>query len=237
MVKKSRLVIGIIGIPSYDDEHFLTISMYANYKKILVSKNCIPFMISPLQNIDYQDKELSEIPPLTEEEKDMYEEMLDMCDGIILPGGYRMYNFYEFIARRALQKDIPVLGTCLGLQVLAKIDNGDNLLVLDETGNHKKRDEKYAHSVNIVKNTLLSEILNKDRIEVNSVHRYCVSHVNKFNVSAYSDDGVIEAIELPGKRFVLGVQWHPEKMVEYDTYANKIIDRFIDECKNYKNRQ
>ena len=47
----------------------------------------------------------------------------------------------------------------------------------------------------------------------------------------YGSDGLIEAIELPEKDFVIGVQWHPEKMVKYDVYANKIIDGFIEKCK------
>jgi putative glutamine amidotransferase len=61
---------------------------------------------------------------------------------------------------------------------------------------------------------------------------YHVTYINNFIVSAYSPDGLIEAIELPDKDFVLGVQWHPEKMVKYDVYANKIIDGFIEKCKN-----
>ena len=80
-----------------------------------------------------------------------------------------------------------------------------------------------------MKNTLLSKIINQDIIDVNSQHRYHITKVNNFKVSAYSEDGLIEAIELPNKKFVMGVQWHPEKMIKYDEYANKIFEKFISE--------
>lgn len=91
------------------------------------------------------------------------------------------------------------------------------------------------YKVRILKNTLLSNIVKKDEINVNSKHNYHVSKVNRFKVSAYSEDGLIEAIELPGKNFVMGVQWHPEKMVDYDEDANKLFDHFVLECIKSKN--
>ncbi|MFV0249898.1 MAG: gamma-glutamyl-gamma-aminobutyrate hydrolase family protein [Bacilli bacterium] len=95
---------------------------------------------------------------------------------------------------------------------------------------HRQREEKYVHFVNIVKNTLLYNIIDNSLINVNSKHRYHVTKVNNFIVSAYSEDGLIEAIELKNKKFVLGVQWHPEKMLDYDEYANKLYNYFIDKC-------
>jgi hypothetical protein len=45
------------------------------------------------------------------------------------------------------------------------------------------------------------------------------------------DNGIIEAIEYPNKRFIIGVQWHPELMINYDDIMKKLFDRFIDEAK------
>ena len=227
----SRVVIGIVGVPVHDDENFNVIALYEDYKKMTIEKNCIPFMLPPIKSIDYIETKTEDMEPLTEEEKDMYREMIDMCDGIILPGGYRIYDYHKFIVSYAMEKNIPILGTCLGMQILACIDNGEYCLEKNSDESHKQRGVQYAHKVKINKDTLLNDIVNVDEMEVNSLHQYHVTHVNKFRVSAYSEDGLIEAIEAPDKDFVVGVQWHPEKMIKYDLNANKIIDRFIEECK------
>lgn len=229
--EKSRKIIGILGVPSYDDENDSTIALYTHYKNAVVSKNCIPFMICPLADIDYWNTPSKEIPDLTEEEKNFYRDIVDLCDGIIIPGGYRWYNFDEFITEYAIEKDIPVFGICMGMQLLATLDNNEDCLkLIESTIEHRQRDKDYVHSVNIVNDSFLKKIINKDQIKVNSKHRYHVCKVNKFKISAYSEDGIIEAIELPNKKFVIGVQWHPEKMINYDDAANKLFDRFISCC-------
>lgn len=120
---------------------------------------------------------------------------------------------------------------------MCKIDQNsifrDNTIRNNTNINHHQREKKYVHNVNIINNTILSNIINKKEIEVNSKHNY---HVNaktvNLKISAYSEDGLIEAVEYEDKDFVIGVQWHPETMLDYDTYANKIFDEFIKRCKN-----
>lgn len=232
MLKKSKPIIGIIGVPTVDDEDDSVIALYTDYKNAIIKKGCIPFVIPPVSNIDYVNIKLKDIPELTEQEKKLYEEFVDICDGIIIPGGHRMYNFAKYIAEYAIEKDIPVLGICMGMQLLAAIDNGFDCIEKNETCiNHKQRTVQYVHEVNILENTLLSNIIGIKTIKVNSKHNYHIKKPNKFMVSSYSEDGLIEAIEMPNKKFVLGVQWHPEKMIDYDEYANKIFDKFIDSCK------
>lgn len=111
--------------------------------------------------------------------------------------------------------------------------NEKDILKKNETIiNHFKKGEKYVHKVNIQDNTKLKNIVNKDVICVNSKHNYNVSKVNNLVISAYSEDGLIEAVEYKDKKFVIGIQWHPESMIEYDESANKIFDAFINECNN-----
>ena len=234
MENKKKSVIGIVSYPTYDDENYYIVAMYDSYTKVVLSKGCIPYIIPHIQNVDLVNTKTSDIPPLTEEEKDIYREMIDSCDGLFIPGGNRIYEFHKFIASYAIEKNIPILGTCLGMQVLACVDNVDRCLETNPDATHKQRGVKYVHKVKVINNTLLSKILGESEIEVNSVHQQHVTHLNKFIVSAYSTDGLIEAIELPEKTFVIGVQWHPEKMTDYDENANKIIDAFISECN--KNR-
>lgn len=231
MVQKNRKVIGILGIPSVDDENDSVIALYKSYKDAIVKRGCIPFLINPVSDIDYLNRKREDIPPLSEEEKIFYQDMVDMCDGIILQGGYRIYNYFEYIVSYAIEKDIPILGICMGMQLLARLDNVENCIEINNTNvNHEVKGQQYAHMVNILKDSLLYSIFNKDVISVNSKHNYHVSKVNIYKISAYSEDGLIEAIEYPGKKFIIGVQWHPEKMIEYDALANKLFDYFISKC-------
>lgn len=229
---KKKLIIGIIGIPSHDSEDKKITLMFDSYKNAIIKNNCIPFLIPSLLDIDYASTKLSEISPLSDNEKDTYKQMVDMCDGLIIPGGSRMYNFFDYITRYALEKDIPILGICMGMQLLANIDNNSNVLVKNETCiNHRQVDINYAHKVKIIKNTILEDILKTDIISVNSRHLYNVSKVNSYKISAISEDGLIEGIESINNKFVIGIQWHPEKMINYDINSNKIFERFIEECK------
>lgn len=229
----SRPIIGILGVPTYDEENESVIALYNDYKNAVVKGGCIPFMICPLLSIDYYGTKMSNIPELTDEEKVIYKEMIEMCNGLIIPGGYRMYEFDKYVVNYAIKKDIPILGICMGMQLLATIDNDSRCLEINETNiNHKQRNQKYVHKVKILEDTLLNDIIGKKEINVNSRHRYHVSKVNNFTISAYSEDNLIEAIELKDKKFVMGVQWHPEKMIDFDESAKKIFDEFINNCKN-----
>ena len=97
--------------------------------------------------------------------------------------------------------------------------------------NHLKPDIKYVHYININKKSKLYRILNKENIKVNSRHKDYLINTDLF-ISGVSD--VIESIEDPNKRFFIGVQWHPESMLEYDLNNNLIIEEFIKECRNYQ---
>lgn len=230
-----KLIIGVIGNPQIDSEGYPLTALYNEYKNVLIDNDVIPFMICPLSNIDYYNTDDGLEPDIIDREKEMYREMVDMCDGLLIQGAYKLYNFDEYIVRYALSKDMPILGICAGMQLLASIDNDKDSLVFIDTKNHHIINKDYVHDIIIKEKTLLHSIVNTYRLKVNSRHKYKIDKVNKFIVSARSEDGIIEAIELLDKLFVLGVQWHPEKLYYKDESSKLIIKYFIKKVREYYN--
>lgn len=212
-------VIGIISRPNIDNDNDKIICILENTRRALIKKGAIPL--------------------LTIEEKEDLKRLVDMCDGLLIPGGYKWFEYDIFVYKYALEKNIPILGICLGMQMMCQVDQNDNsnmyenIIVKNETLlNHCKRENKYVHNINIIENTKLSEIFKEKEITVNSKHNYHATKTTNLTVSAYSEDGLIEAVEYSNKDFVIGVQWHPEGMLDYDLNANKLLDEFINKCRN-----
>ena len=154
-----------------------------------------------------------------------YKELIDICDGVIFQGGDD-FEEYDLVALQyAYDNDIPVLGICLGMQLMGVLFGGTMIDIY----NHKKKLD-YAHSVSIRKNSKLYNIFKNSIIKVNSRHKSVIKNT-KLEVSAISNDGYIEAIEDSNKIFFIGVQWHPENMINYDEKQNNIFKYFIKCCK------
>ena len=233
-------IIGIVARTAIDDDGDKFICIWEETRRAVVKKGGIPFLIVPNQDVEYDSIRPIEVPKMTEEEISDLKSMVDMCDAILIPVGYKWYEFDEVIYNYALDKNMPILGICAGMQMMCRIDNNKNAVTEDTTVlnnteiNHHQRDTKYVHKVNIKENTKLFNIIGKKIIDVNSKHNYHVENISNLNVSAISEDGLIEAVEYGDKNFVIGVQWHPETMLDYDEYANKIFDEFINKAKEYK---
>ncbi|MDR3126578.1 MAG: gamma-glutamyl-gamma-aminobutyrate hydrolase family protein, partial [Rickettsiales bacterium] len=119
----------------------------------------------------------------------------------------------------ARENRLPALGVCAGEQVMAgalggKLASGIN--IPDAMINHREKDAE--HYVAVIPGTLLHRVVGKDALVVNSFHNEAVVGGGGFKVSAFAPDGTIEAIEPaePWSEFVLGVQWHPEKLAAAD---------------------
>lgn len=118
------------------------------------------------------------------------------------------------LLRAALALDLPVLGVCRGLQLMA-VEYGGTLHqhlpdVVGHDGHSPNSGEFATHEVTFAEGTLAFGIYGR-RARLNSHHHQAVAHAGPgLVVSGRAGDGVIEAAEDPARRFVLGVQWHPE---------------------------
>ncbi len=150
--------------------------------------------------------------------------MVQLCDGFILPGGDFSTSFDASFMKLVRIANKPLLGICLGMQEM-----GLGPVRHMEKQNHKST-LKYVHYVDIIPNTLLFRIMNKRRIWVNSRHHDYLT-TSKYIVSALSDDGIIESIEDKACKFFLGIQWHPETLIDTDVNSYRLFTYFIDKCK------
>ena len=221
----NKPVIGILATSNYlqTDDTFKDTYRYGNnYIKKIVENGGIPYLIP------YVDDKI-------------IEDTLDICDGLLLPGGNRVISTNFDVIDYFYKNNKPMLGICLGMQTLAmysvnieqdnkriikKIDNG-----VDHWPTELFRDnnDTLVHSVFIEKDSKLYDIFKQDIIEVNSVHKCTISEVgSKFRVTIKSSDGLIEGIEYNGEdKYIIGVQFHPEVLDQH----NILFKEFINKCK------
>ena len=147
-----------------------------------------------------------------------------------MQGGNDYYDYDRVVLKYAIDNDIPIMGICLGMQVMASY-KADNLIDIDLSKyNSHNINSKYVHDITIDKNSKLHTILQKNKIKVNSTHNQRVKDSGIYKVSAYSNDGIIEAIEYDKNKFNIGIQFHPEKLYK-DKNMNKIFKAFFDTIK------
>ncbi|KAA3612430.1 MAG: gamma-glutamyl-gamma-aminobutyrate hydrolase family protein [Planctomycetota bacterium] len=158
--------------------------------------------------------------------------------GLIFSGGYdltpRIYGqeahpslshtswerdeFEMTLMRSALLRGVPILGICRGMQVLNVALGGTLVQDLPNTPRNgvlhddpKRPRDVLAHEVAIHSDSRLCQITGRSRMAVNSFHHQAVDRIGEgLRKVAFAADGVVEALEMPGSSFAVGVQWHPE---------------------------
>ncbi len=178
------------------------------------------------------------------------------CDGLLLPGGAdiepslygrereakcgtpnELRDKYEFLIYNEFVKTgKPILCICRGFQLL-NVANGGTLHQ-DIAGIKKcshsdflKR-AKAIHNVIVTEDTKLFSVIGKTETGVNSLHHQAVEKVGEnLIVSAVSEDGFVEAVELSDHPFCVGVQWHPEHMSKKDALQQNLFNQFVSACK------
>jgi putative glutamine amidotransferase len=163
------------------------------------------------------------------------EETIQQC-GIVLPERDQME---EDLFSIAMESDKPILGICRGIQVLnvflggtlyqditSQFDSSIPLAHYQKSGN-----TVLSHNVIVEKDTLLSEILDKEYMPVNSFHHQAIKDLApSLEIAAVSPDSLIEAVYDPDKTFFLGVQWHPEHLYRTNEDALKLFKAFVNAC-------
>ena len=142
------------------------------------------------------------------------------------------------------QLHIPVLGVCRGMQLINCILGGNLIQDIGEEANnhHRNLGEDKKHPVIILPESLLGEITSLQKDDANSAHHQSINHLGAgLMVNAKSTDGIIEGIEWADKTekpFLLGIQWHPERMFKLHlqgaTLSKNIRDYFIKQVENSK---
>lgn len=148
-------------------------------------------------------------------------------------------NFEKALFEKALDYNKPVLAICRGFQFMNVVLGGslyqdiEMQLVRSVEIDHlqEKPYEVPAHIVKLCPDTPLSELTDKKEIMVNTIHHQAVHKLSdSLCVAATALDGIIEAAYMPGEKFVVGVQWHPEFTYQNDLFSSGLFKVFVEMC-------
>lgn len=150
------------------------------------------------------------------------------------------------LIRWAIEDGKPVLGICRGIQLIALATGGSLYQDLEaQYAGSVKHDyfpdqgyerDALTHEVVIEEGSKLAEMLGAGTQRVNSMHHQAIRSLgDELVVTARSvEDGVIEAVELPGHLFMVGVQWHPEALAVSDVRTRRLFEDFVDAARAYR---
>jgi len=169
------------------------------------------------------------LPPDTADD-----DVLDRIDGLILIGGADVgpANYGAephpsvdvprverdaselLLCRGAHARDLPLLGICRGMQVMAVAHGGSLIQDLPDAGYglvHRERPGTFTeHDVRLADGSRIADIYGTTTLSTNSSHHQGVQDPGTLTATGWTDDGLIEVLEAPDARFAVGVQWHPE---------------------------
>lgn len=142
------------------------------------------------------------------------------------------------LIRWAHEDDKPLLGICRGLQVMNVTFGGTLIMdipteigtsVTHLVGAHASQRKLLLHSIEIESDSKVNSSLGTGKVEVNSIHHQAIKTLGEGMRSfAHAPDGIVEGIEIPDARFFVGVQWHPEELVEFHPQMRALFQQFAE---------
>ena len=186
------------------------------------------------------------------------EHFTELCDGFLFTGGddiaperygelikdtcgeiqYFRDDFEFNMLHQAMKASKPVLAICRGSQLVNVAFGGtlyqDIPSEKPSTILHRQKDfgSTPAHSVRLVADTPLSSLIKQEHMQVNSLHHQAIKKLGDgLEIMALADDGIVEALYLPGEQYLRAYQWHPERMFDTDAQSRLIFAEFINACK------
>lgn len=235
----AKPLVGIVSKPTlgFDDFESLWCEMHIidDIRVKLVESGALVVGILPTNTtMEFNKNDGVDNTKLEKTELDDLGSILENLDGVVLQGGLSSASYEVEIARYCIEKEIPILGICAGLNNIIRAAGGS--VREDGTGFHDKYQKEPVHVVVIEKNSELFKLFNKENLMVNSIHSWVADSSSIGNLTATAicpKDGTIEAVESLDEGFVMGVKWHPEIMPE--KYGMDIIfNNFVSYCKKRK---
>jgi putative glutamine amidotransferase len=237
-----------IGIPTRYQEKSEYVGQIRHYLDAILWAGGLPLMIP------------------TTDDREIVREYINHVHGVLLPGSatdidpmhygaaahsklgklYPERDTTDFtILESVEEKDLPLMGICFGLQSL-NVYRGGSLIQdiptsIQQPVAHEADDGKppARHIVRIAEGSLIAQLAERQEIEVNSYHHQSIENPGRnLRPVAFAPDGVIEAVEDTTGRFILGVQWHPERGWKEDAFAKGLFTKFMDQARlRYNQRQ
>src|ERR1051325_4891608 len=230
-----------IGVPTRYHEKSEYIGQIRHYLDAILWAGGLPLMIP------------------TTDDREVVREYVDRVHGVLLPGSptdvdpkhygtvphpklgkiYPEREITDFTILESVEKkDLPMMGICFGIQSL-NVYRGGSLVqdipaLLQKPAVHDADDGKppARHMVRIAEDSLIGRLAGRSDVEVNSYHHQSIENVGRnLRAVAYAPDGVVEAVEDTTGRFIVGVQWHPERGWEDDPFSKSLFTAFIDQAR------
>ncbi len=233
-----RPVIGIFAKITNTDKQS---ELKYDYAKVIERAGGLPILLPYVENDDTLDQ------------------FIKICDGFMFSGGVdvapsyygeetkptcgKIDVFRDELEFKAIDKIIktqkPIIAICRGMQLI-NVYLGGTLYqdipteIPSEINHRQPTTEKYlaTHDILIKENTPLSEIAKSQKIKGNTFHHQSIKKLaDGLVLTATADDGVIEGYYLPTHKYLMGYQWHPERLYELDKANENILKSFINACK------
>jgi putative glutamine amidotransferase len=210
------------------------IALYVPYCQALLSAGALPVVVP------------------TTDDRDVVQEYLARLDGLLFTGGEDVppqaygqqgdprthechpsrFSSDQVLAELILQREMPVLAICMGMQLVNAVYGGTLIQHIEGDVQHEAKDRgnDRLHLVVIEEESLLHHIVGASEIEVNSSHHQAIDKLAPgLRVLGWAPDGIVEAMQMTDREFFLGVQWHPERIVDRPE-QRRIFEAFVTAC-------